>query len=180
MGGLAFPGCSGQPEACAGSTEPGPSLRALVLYQGRRFGVGVLGRVERLHWSARYTPYVAPPAPMGTVDSNLTTGLIGFAGRYTMLPDAVVSPVLELAFGAAFQTQSGSNFTCSTGLSPGAEAALGARARFAKWGSVFALASAHAGIPSSACGVSDGAPATPFVGNGLGLHAGLAFDVGQP
>ena len=83
----------------------------------------------------------------------------------------------SVALGSAFQSQTGSNFNCSSGFFPGAELALGGSARFATRGSVFAMASASGGIPGG-CDASVGAPARPFLGSGYGLHAGVSFDVG--
>jgi hypothetical protein len=138
----------------------------------------MLAKFSQLHWKATYVPFTAPPPVAQTVESEITTGLLGVAARYTILPDLVVSPIVELAVGSAFQSQTGSNFNCSSGWFPGAELAVGARVRVAPWASLLATAGATTAIRVTDCGISDGAPATPFLASGYGLHAGLSFDLG--
>jgi hypothetical protein len=178
LGGLSMPSCVGQVESCTRSFGPAPSIRALVLYQPTaNWGFGLSGQVAWVHWSATYVAFSGDlNPPTQTVESDLTVGFGGVAARYTPFPDWRVTPVIELALGASFQSQTGSNFGCN-GPAPAGELGLGARARLASSLSLFAMASAFGGFRDS-CGVSDGAPATPFVGWGYGFHAGAAFDVG--
>lgn len=179
LGGLSMPSCNGQTESCTPSFGPAPSIRALVLYQPTaNWGLGLAGQVAWVHWRATYVGFFSgdPNPSTQTVESDLTAGFGGIAARYTPVPDWRVTPVMELALGASFQAQTGSNFGCN-GPAPAGEIGLGARARLASSLSVFVMASATGDFRGS-CGVSDGPPATPFAGGGYGVHAGAAFDVG--
>lgn len=152
----------------------GPSLRALVLYQPlRALAFGASGQIARHHFRADYVAWGTP----GSVEADLTTGFAGVAGRWTTVPDWVVSPLVELDLGVAMQTQSGSGIHCPYGASPGARLGLGVRARVARSWSLFATGSALGGI-SSQCSVADGPPAAPFAAWGYGLQVGAGFDLG--
>jgi hypothetical protein len=179
LGGLWMPSCVGQEESCTRLFGPAPSIRALVLYQPTaNWGLGLVGQVAWVHWTATYVPFFSGPNPQTqTVESDLTAGFGGIAARYTAVPDWRVTPVIEFALGASFQAQTGSNFGCN-GPAPAGELGLGASARLALSLSAFAMASATGGFRGESCGVADGPPATPFAGWGYGLHAGVAFDVG--
>jgi hypothetical protein len=176
LAGVALPTCNGQTESCAGSLGAGPSLQALVLFRPTKmWSFGVMGQLARSHWRATYLGMV-DGATHG-VDSDLTTGLVGFTTRIVLLPGRLVSPVVQLALGGAFQTQTGLNFGCNGGLYPTGQVGLGAKARINRSFAVFALASASDGTKLGDCAVSDGAPATPFAGWGYGLLVGGSFDV---
>jgi hypothetical protein len=182
FGGVTVPGCSGQLGACDESVGPAPSVRALVLYQpDQRWGIGLMGQVARVHWSASYVGMV--DGRLHPVDSDLTTGFAGLAGRLTVLPEVLVSPVLELALGSAFQSRPEDQVNCLQGFTPTAQVGVGARVRVAPVSSIFVMGSASYALHAGMCGVSDGPPAVPFVDWGIGLHAGASFDVvltGQP
>jgi hypothetical protein len=112
------------------------------------------------------------------VDADLTTGFAGVASRFTMLPAELVSPVLELGFGSAFQSRPEDQTNCPQGFTPTAQIGVGARIRVAAVSSVFVIGSGSYALHSGICDVSDGPPAVPFVDWGAGLHAGASFDVG--
>jgi hypothetical protein len=174
--GLALPKCSGAGDSCDGSLGAGPSLGASVLYEPNgRWGFGVVGQLARVHWRGSYLGMT--DGQPHEVDSDLTPGFVGLAVRYLPLSNRVVTPVIQLALGAAFQAQTASNPRCTDGRSPTSQLALGLRGRLTSSMSLFALASASGGATWSACATSDGAPATPFAGWGFGLHAGAAFDL---
>jgi hypothetical protein len=176
LAGLALPVCTGQSGSCDGSPGAAPSLEALVLYEPNgRWAFGVVGQLARVHWRQTYLGMVAG-APPGIVESDLTSGFAGLAARFTPLPTRVVTPIIQLAVGSAFQMQTGSNFDCNGGVIPTGQLELGGRARVTSSFSLFAVASASGGIKGG-CGVDDGAPATPFVGWGYGLRAGASFDI---
>lgn len=176
LAGLSWPVCSGQPESCTGALGPGPSLRGLLLYQpNRSWGVGIIGQGARLHWEASYIGQV--DGKVYGVQSDLTTGFVGAAARFTPFPDVVVTPIFELALGPAFQSESGTNFGCNDGLVPTGQLSIGASTRPASSTTIVAVASASGGLKGG-CGVSDGPPATPFTAWQYGLHVGVGFDVG--
>jgi hypothetical protein len=178
LGGLSLPSCHGQTGACESSLDAAPSWRALVLYEpSPKWGFGLAGQVGSFHWKATYLPYSVNPT-LQTIESDLTVGFVGPVARYVVLPEWRVTPIIELAMGAAWQSQTGRNFNCNGGVTPTAQLAVGASARVVPAISIFAMASAMTGLPLAVCDASDGAPATPFVGWGYGLHAGAAFDVG--
>jgi hypothetical protein len=177
LAGLALPTCSGLAEACAGSLGVGPSVQALVLFRPlQMWEIGVVGQLSRSHWHGSYLG-MTDGAPRG-VESELTTGFLGLASRVVFLPSRAVSPVIQLALASAFQTQTGSNFSCNDGLAPTGQLGLGGKARVSPSFAVFAIASASAGVKlAGGCSTSDGPPVTPFAAWGFGLHFGASFDV---
>jgi hypothetical protein len=134
------------------------------------------GQLTAVHWKATYVTFGVNPAPQ-SVESDLMTGFGGVAARYTPFPAWSVTPMIELVMGAAFQ-EHGSNFGCHGGPTPMAQLGLGVSGPLAQAITFLAVASATGGFGGSECAVVDGPPATPLVGGGFGLHAGLAFDVG--
>ncbi len=104
----------------------------------------------------------------------MTAGLAGLAARFVPAPARVLTPVVQLALGWAFQLP-GQPFDCGRRVVPAGQLALGGRARGSSSAFVFAMLSARAAIKDN-CVVFD-APTTPFAGWGFGLHAGAAFDV---
>jgi hypothetical protein len=104
LAGVTVPVCFGQ-QGCGDGFGPAPAVAAAVLYQAtRRVGVGLVGQLARVHWSAS-----------SQVDSDLTTAFIGVVARMVPFPDSAFTPVFQLALGQAFQSQTGSNQHCTVG-----------------------------------------------------------------
>jgi hypothetical protein len=175
LGGLVVPLCRDQ-QGCDGHLSTGPSLGGLVLYAPKeRWAVGVAAQVSRVHWREPYLGMV--DGKTYQIDSELTAGFAALAARYTLLPERGVTPIVQAALGAGFQTQTGTNFQCNNGLIPTGQLAIGGRTQTSASFSFFGLLSASWGFKRSECSVSDGPGATPFAGWGLGLHVGATFDV---
>ena len=176
LGGLAVPLCRGQ-QGCDGHLSSGPALGGLVLYAPNdRWAVGVAAQMSRVHWREPYLGMI--DGKTYQIDSDLTAGFAALAARYTLLPERGVTPIVQAALGAGFQTQTGTNFQCNNGFIPTGQLAVGGRAQTSANLSFLGLLSASWGLKPSQCGVSDGPGATPFAGWGLGLHVGATFDVG--
>jgi hypothetical protein len=175
LGGLAVPLCRGQ-QGCDGRLSSGPALGALVLYAPNdRWAVGVAAQMWRVHWREPYIGML--DGRTYQIDSDLTAGFAGLAARYTLLPERSVTPIVQAALGAGFQTQTGTNFQCNNGFIPTGQLAVGGRAQASANFSFFGLVSASWGLKPSECVVSDGPGTTPFAGWGLGFHIGATFDV---
>jgi hypothetical protein len=175
LGGVALPICVGQ-QGCDGDLGAGPSLGGVVLYEPNdRWSFGLSAQVAHVHWRESYLGMI--DGATHPISSDLTTGMAALAVRYAPLPELRVSPLVQVALGSSFQTQTGSNFNCNGGFIPTGQVGLGGRARLFTSTSAFALASATWGLKNT-CGVSDGPAATPFAGWGVGLQAGASFDVG--
>jgi len=177
LAGLTLPSCQGFSGGGCGGGElsNGPSIQALALYTpGGTWALGLAAQMARVHWRQSYLGMVDGSAHV--LESDLTTGFGALAVRFAPWPERAIAPVVQLALGAGFQTQTGSNFNCNNGFIPSGQIAVGGRARVLPALSLLALVSATAG-GSAGCSVSDGPSATPFAGWGLGLHAGAAFDI---
>jgi len=177
LAGLALPACDGLGTNCAGGLDAGPSLQGFVLFQPTEtWAFGIVGQLARTHWHATY-PGMTDGGRIHGVASDLTNGFVGLAARIVLLPRRPVSPVIQLAFASAFQSQTGSNINCNNGLTPTGQAGLGARTRVGASFALYSMASATTGFKLENCSVSDGPPATPFGGWGYGFHVGASFDL---
>jgi hypothetical protein len=175
LGGVLLPRC-GPAETCAGSFGASPSVQARLLFEpSGALALGFAGQVARTSWRATYPPALGGSG--GEVASTLTTAFFGATARVAFLPERTVTPLLEGAFGTAFQAQTGSNANCNRGVTPTVEVGLGASARASSSVSFVAVASASTGVKLEGCAVADGPPATPFAGWGWGLHLGAAFEL---
>jgi hypothetical protein len=180
LAGLTVPAYSGQAVEVdrEGELATGPSLQGQVLFAtSDEWAFGVAAQVNRVHWRAVDPPARSGAAP-GLVESDLTNGFAVATARFIPWPALAVAPLVQVGFGTGFQSQTGGNFHCNRGFIPTGQLALGARARLLPALSILALVSGSVGARPQNCGVSDGPPATPFGGWGLGLHAGATYDLG--
>jgi hypothetical protein len=174
LGGVMLPTCGTQ-DMCFGSLGAAPSIRALALYQANaRWAFGLAGTLARPTWRASYLAVDGTPRE---ASSTLTTGFFGITTRFVVLPGRALTPVVQAAFGTAFQTQTGTFFSCNHQVIPTAELGVGGLARVSSSLTVYGLASASDGVKLTNCAVSDGPPATPFGGWGVGFHLGAALEL---
>jgi hypothetical protein len=168
---LGVPACGGS-RSCYGTFGPAPSLQALVLYQPHpSWAFGLVGQIERIHWEATEQSMLNG-APY-RVESNVTAGFAGLAGRFVPSPERFLTPVVQVALGWGFQGK-GFPYDCER-TSPAAQIAVGGRARVSSSAFVFAMASAR-GEANDGCVVFD-APSLPLATWGFAFHAGASFDV---
>jgi hypothetical protein len=171
LAGLGIPACGSQ--SCSGTFGPAPSLQALVLYQPHpSWAFGLVGQIERLHWET-FEQSMLNGVPY-RVESNVTAGFAGLAGRYVPSPERFLTPVVQVALGWGFQGK-GFPYDCENGASPTAQIAFGGRARVSSSAFVFAMASVR-GEANDGCFVLD-APSLPLATWGFAVHAGGSFDV---
>jgi hypothetical protein len=175
LGGVVLPTCGTQDE-CPGSLSAAPSIRALALYQANAtWAFGLAGSLARPTWRASYIGMV--DGASHDVSSTLTTGFFGVTTRIVVLPGRALTPVVQAAFGTAFQSQTGTFLSCNDRVIPTAELGVGGLARVSPSLTVYGLASASDGVKLTSCAVSDGPPATPFGGWGVGFHLGAALEL---
>jgi hypothetical protein len=142
-------------------------------------GWGLLARASIVNWQATFFGQVQG-APPSTIESSLTTALLGGALHVNLRPDAIVSPIARLVLGLAMETASPSYPWSGDGglFAPAAELGAGASLRVSPQLAVFMLAQASGswrlGDHSNA---SDAPPSPPLAMWGLGVEAGVAFDV---
>jgi hypothetical protein len=111
-----------------------------------------------------------------TVGVNVVNGFFGVAERFTGFSDKVVSPIVEIAFGTAFQSRPQEAPGCSHGFTPTGQLGLGASIRVATDSAILVFASGSY-VFNSRCDDEGGAREAPFVGGGYGLHVGASLDI---
>jgi hypothetical protein len=177
MGGVSVPACWGQ-ATCEGSFDRGLSVEGLGLFQPTpAVSVGLAVQLARVNWQASYLGQVAG-APPATIRSTLTGGFAGVAARFNLPPEGSVNPIVLLAAGSAFQSQSGPDFGCRRGFLPTGQLGAGANARLSPSISAFAMAAVTAGVNLENCTVSDGPPLAPIAAWGFSFQVGAAFEIG--
>ncbi len=173
LAGFAVPICSGDSASCAG-TSLGPSVQGRFMFvPGPRWAFGIIGELGRV--SATSSFFDMRNGAVHNETYALTTGFVGLATQFVLLPRLPTSPVASVALGASFQSQPAATISCTHGPLPTGELALGERLRLTRSVSLVGLASVSGGGGLN-CGVAD-ATATPIVAWGFAFRAGATFDL---
>jgi hypothetical protein len=173
LAGFAVPICSGDPASCAG-TALGPSVQGRFMFAPwPRWAFGIVGELGRV--SAMSSFFDMRNGAVHEETYAVTTGFVGLAAQFVLLPRLTLSPVASIAIGASYQSQPTVTISCSNGPLPTGELALGERVRLTRSVSLVGLASISGG-GGLGCGISD-ATATPIVAWGFAFRAGATFDL---